>query len=181
MNQIKLNDFDLLVSKFKDKSGLITATVISKKGIARSETPQYRKDLLQMAVTQGHAWSNGKHPNHNKYGIYFNDKNRVKVVIEKTFDPSVLNSANFIDLPPHRLKNGLNTEEIESWNAHQVYWLSVYQLLCGFQIEGKINLELLPAWYYPDLKGEISDRFSKREATPTKPIPYRLVIFLDSG
>lgn len=142
----------------KDKSGLITATVISKKGIARSETPQYRRDLLQMAVEQGYASSNGKHPNHNKYGIYFNDKNRVKVIVEKTFDPSVLNSENFIDLPPHSLKNGLNIKEIESWNAHQKYWLSVYQLLCGFQIEGKINLELLPAWYYPDLKGEISLR-----------------------
>jgi len=156
MNQIKLNDFDLLVSKFKDKSGLITATVISKKGIARSETPQYRRDLLQMAVEQGYASSNGKHPNHNKYGIYFNDKNRVKVIVKKTFDPSVLNPENFIDLPPHSLKNGLNIKEIESWNAHQKYWLSIYQLLCGFQIEGKINLELLPAWYYPDLKGEIS-------------------------
>ena len=158
MNQIKLNDFDLFVSKFKDKSGLITATVISKKGIARSETPQYRRDLLQMAVEQGLAWSNGKHPTHNKYGIYFNDKNRVREIIEKTFDPSVLNPVNFIDLPPHSLKNGLNIKEIENWNAHQVYWLSVYQLLCGFQIEGKINLELLPAWYYPDLKGEISLR-----------------------
>ena len=70
--------------------------------------------------------------------------------------PSVLNPENFIDLPPHSLKNGLNIKEIESWNAHQKYWLSIYQLLCGFQIEGKINLELLPAWYYPDLKGEIS-------------------------
>jgi hypothetical protein len=156
MNQTELNDFDLLVSKFKDKSGLITATVISKKGIARSETPQYRRDLLQMAVEQGYASSNGKHPNHNKYGIDFNDKNRVKVIVEKTFDSSVLDPVNFIDLPPHSLKNGLNIIEIESCNAPQVYWLSVYQLLCGFQVEGKINLELLPAWYYPDLKGEIS-------------------------
>jgi hypothetical protein len=156
MNQNKLNDFDLLVSKFKDKSGLITATVISKKGIARSKTPQYRRDLLQMAVEQGYASSNGKHPTDNKYGIYFNDKNRVRVIVEKTFDPSALDPINFIDLPPHSLKNGLNIKEIENWNAHQVYWLSVYQLLCGFQIEEKINLELLPAWYYPDLKGEIS-------------------------
>jgi hypothetical protein len=83
MNQIKLNDFDLLISKFKDKSRLITATVISNNNIARSETSQYRRDLLQMAVEQGYASSNGKHPNHNKYGIYFNDKNRVREITKK--------------------------------------------------------------------------------------------------
>jgi hypothetical protein len=156
MNQTKLNDFDLFISKFKDKRGLIIATDISKKNIARSETPQYRRDLLWMAVEQGLARSNKKQPTDNKYGIYFNDKNRVRVIVEKTFDPSALDPVNFIDLPPHSLKNGLNIKEIENWNAHQVYWLSVYQLLCGFQIEEKINLKLLPAWYYPDLKGEIS-------------------------
>ena len=152
MNQIKLNDFDLLVSKFKDKSGLITATVISKKGVARSETPQYRRDLLQMAVEQGYASSNGKHPNHNKYGIYFDVENRPKVVIEITFDPSVLNQANIIDLPPRRLKVGLNTEEIKKWNAHKEDWTDIYQLLCGFQVEGKINLKLLSAWYCPNTR-----------------------------
>ncbi|WP_310428597.1 hypothetical protein [Chamaesiphon sp. VAR_48_metabat_135_sub] len=156
MNQTKLNDFDLFISKFKDERGLIIATDISKKNIARSETPQYRRDLLWMAVEQGLAQSNKKHPTDNKYGISFNDKNRVRVIVKKTFDPSALDPVNFIDLPPHSLKKGLNIKEIENWNAHQVYWLSVYQLLCGFQIEEKINLELLPAWYYPDLKGEIS-------------------------
>ena len=61
------------------------------------------------------------------------------MVLEITFDPSVLNP-NIIDLPPRRLKNVLNTKEIETWNANKESWTCVYQLLCEFQIEGKINI-----------------------------------------
>jgi hypothetical protein len=140
---------------------LITATVISKKGIARFETPQYRRDLLRKAVTQGKAWSNSKHHTHNKYGIYFNAKDSVNPAVEITFDPSVLNHINIIDLPPHRIKNGLNTQEIEIWDCHKETWTGIYQLLCGFQIEGKINLNLLPKWYYPHIREEISTKANK--------------------
>lgn len=152
MIEIKPNDFTLLVSKFKNESGLITATDVNKKYIARTETSQYRRDLLHMAVVKGLAWSNGKHQNHNKYGIYFNAENRVNVVIERTFDPSVLSHPNIINLPPRRMKIGKNAKEIGKWNREKEHWIDIYQLLCGFQHEGEINLKLLPDWYCTDLK-----------------------------
>jgi hypothetical protein len=149
MNQDNVNDFDLLISKFKDVRGLITATVIREKNIARSETAQYRRNLLASAVNGGYARHNGKLPNQNKYGIYFNDGCGINTVVERTFDLSVLGHPIFLDLPPRRLKTDLN---IEHWNSQKEHWIDVYTLLCGSQINGKINLELLPNWYHADLK-----------------------------
>jgi hypothetical protein len=161
MIEIKSNDFTLLVSKFKNESGLITATTLHNKHIAKSESRQYKRDLLQMAVTKGLAWSNGKHPNHNKYGIYFNTENRSKFVVEKTFDPCVLNSLNIIDLPPRLMKTRMNIEGHEYWNRKKEHWTDVYQLLCEYQNEGKINLNLLPERYIDEKKQLIS--FQARE------------------
>jgi hypothetical protein len=161
MTEIKPDDFTLLVSKLKDISGLITATDVHNKHIAKFETRQYKRYLLQMAVTKGLAWSNGKLPSDKKYGIYFNAENRVDVVIEKTFDPCVLDSPNIIDLPPRIMKMSINIEKHEYWNTQKEHWTDVYQLLCGYQNEGKINLNLLPESYIDEKKQLIS--FQARE------------------
>jgi hypothetical protein len=151
MNQV--NDFDLLISKFKGKSGLITATTIREKGIARNENAQYRRSLLASAVIAGYAQHNGELPTHNKYGIYFNTEDRANPAVGRTFDPSVLNHSDVTNFPPRRLKTSSN---IEYWNRHKALWVDIYALLCGFQLNEKINLELLPAYYHPDLKQVVS-------------------------
>ncbi len=154
------SNFTVFIEKFKNSKGLVNATTINKAGIARTENPQYRRNLLAHAVNQGIAWSNGKHHTHNKYGIYLN-KDEEDMGVEITFDPSVLNNPNIINLPPRRLKNGLNIKQIETWNAHKESWTYVYQLLCGVQIEGKINSKLLPKWYHSDLINGVSTKAEK--------------------
>jgi hypothetical protein len=148
------------IEKFKNSTGLVKATMLQNAGIAKKEKSQYQRNLLAQAVKNGIAWSNGEPCTYNKYGIYFH-KDVEKVVLEITFDPSVLNNPNIIDLPPRRLKNVLNTKEIETWNANKESWTCVYQLLCGFQIEGKININLLPKWYYPNFRKGVSTKAEK--------------------
>lgn len=148
------------IEKFKNSTGLVKATMLQNAGIAKKEKSQYQRNLLAQAVKNGVAWSNGEPYTHNKYGIYFHNDVE-KVVVERTFDPSVLSNPNIIDLPPRRLKNVLNTKEIETWNANKESWICIYQLLCGVQIEGNININLLPKWYYPSLRKEVSIKAEK--------------------
>jgi hypothetical protein len=147
------SDFIKFTEKFKSSKGLVNSTMINKARIAREQSSQYRRNLLAHAVSKGMAWSNDKHYTHNKYGIHFNAEDRVNLAVESTFDSSVLNHPNIIDLPPRRLKNSSN---IEHWNRQKEEWIEIYILMCSFQLNGKINLELLPAWYHHDLKKIVS-------------------------
>jgi hypothetical protein len=161
MTDFESNYFKL-IEKFENYIGLVNATMLQNARIAKKEGSQYHRNLLEQAVKNGIAWRNGELYTHNKYGIYFH-KDVEEVVLERTFDPSVLNNPNIIDLPPRRLKNVLNTKEIETWNANKESWTCVYQLLCGVQIEGKIkiNINLLPKWYYPSFINAVSTKAEK--------------------
>jgi hypothetical protein len=159
MTDFESNYFKL-IEKFENYIGLVNATMLENARIAKKEGSQYHRNLLEQAVKNGIAWSNGELYTHNKYGIYFH-KDVEEVVLERTFDPSVLNNPNIIDLPPRRLKNVLNTKEIENWTANKESWTCIYQLLCGVQIEGKININLLPTWYDSDFIKGVSTKAEK--------------------
>jgi hypothetical protein len=154
------SDYFKFIEKFENSTGLVKATMLQNARIAKKEKSQYHRNLLAEAVKNGVARSNEKPCTHHKYGIYFHEDIE-KVVVEITFDPSVLTHPNITDLPPRILKPVLNTKEIENWTANKESWTYIYQLLSGFQIEGKININLLPKWHYPSFIKAVSTKAEK--------------------
>jgi hypothetical protein len=149
-----LNHVEWLVEKFREHFGEIKARdVRDKYSIKRGERfiklpdAEYRK-LLELAVINGRAYSNGRPASCKKYAIYFNSINSSSDN-EKLFDKELLLDPRIIDLPPksefYRV-GVVDARSLECWVETKTYWTYLYQLICGFQKEGKVNLDVLPDW-----------------------------------
>jgi hypothetical protein len=141
------SDFIDLLDKFKNHKGLITATDVNKKNIAReAETSQYRRNLLAHAVSEGLAWSNGENSTHNKYGIYFHAAEESNQKKEYFFDPIVLTSPLMVDMPPRECLNGgigVSVYKYALWLHYKEEWTEVYRALCLYQNGQEITAKRL--------------------------------------
>ncbi len=134
------SDFKELCDKFKNHKGLVTATDVNRKNIGRTETSQYRRDLLNRAIEERLAWSNGKNSTHNKYGIYFNVAEDSKQTKEYFFDSAVLLHPMIINMPSreHPIHH-LFTYRHALWVQVKEEWTEVYRALCVYQDRGGIT------------------------------------------
>ncbi len=138
-----LNHVEWIVVKFGGHVGEIKARDVRNKCPHKLPDAEYRK-LLELAVRNGRAYSNGRPANHNKYAIYFNSINSSSDN-EKLFDKELLLDPRIIDLPPEFYRvRVVNARSLQYWVETKAYWTYLYQLICGFQKEGKVNLDILP-------------------------------------
>jgi hypothetical protein len=137
------SDFLNLVDKLKHHKGLVTATTVKHKNIARGKgLSQYRRNLLARAVAEGFAWSNGNDSTHNKYGIFFNSIEYSNK--EYFFDRSVLTNPLMINLPPREyLDWDLSYFERTLWVQVKEEWTEIYRALCMYQNGKEITAESL--------------------------------------
>lgn len=141
------NHVNWLVEKFGSSSGEIKASDIRKKGSSNIPNKKYR-ELLELAVKQRLAYSNGKPVNHNKYGIHFNSSNSFSNN-ERLFDRELLLHPRMVNLPLRWYRLGsVDARNLQCWNETKAQWMYLYQLICSYQKE-KINLEILPQWFDP--------------------------------
>jgi hypothetical protein len=126
------SDFADLIDKLKDHKGLVTATTVNNKNIARTKTPQYRRDLLLRAVKDGYAWDNWKDSTDNKYGIYFANVENSR---QKCFFDHVVLMDNLIgDMPPAIFLDwGLSLYQCKLWEVLKAEWIEVYKAFCLHQ------------------------------------------------
>jgi hypothetical protein len=126
------SDFADLIDKLKDHKGLVTATTVNNKNIARTKTPQYRRGLLLRAVKDGYAWDNWKDSTDKNYGIYFaNVENSHN---EYFFDSTVLMDELIVDMPPRIFLNwGLSIWQCKQWEVLKAEWIEVYKAFCLHQ------------------------------------------------
>jgi hypothetical protein len=127
------SDFADLIDKLKDHKGLVTATTVQNKNIARGkDLAQYRRDLLACAVKDGYAWDNWKRSTDNKYGIYFAnvENSRQKCF----FDHVVLMDDLIGDMPPAIFLDwGLSLCQCKKWEVLKAQWIEVYKAFCLHQ------------------------------------------------
>jgi hypothetical protein len=134
-----LNHVEWLVEKFERHVGEIKASDVRKKGFSKISYEEYRK-LLELAVKNKQAYSNGRPVSHNKYAIYFNSGNSF-------FDDELLLDTRIANLPPESCQIlTVDGEKLKSWYETKTYWTYVYLLFCGLQKEGKVDLDILPDW-----------------------------------
>jgi hypothetical protein len=127
------SDFADLIDKLKDHKGLVTATTVQHKNIARGkDLAQYRRELLACAVKDGYAWDNWKRSTDNKYGIYFAnvENSRQKCF----FDHVVLMDDLIGDMPPAIFLDwGLSMWQCKKWEVLKAEWIEVYKAFCLHQ------------------------------------------------
>ncbi len=139
-----LNHVEWLVEKFWEHVGEIKARDVRNKCPIKLLDAKYR-ELLELAVINRRAYSNGKPANDNKYAIYFNSSN-LSLDNEKLFDKELLLDPRMRDLPPRFYRVGVDAVSLNCWFETKTYWTYLYQLICGFQKEGKVNPDILPDW-----------------------------------
>jgi hypothetical protein len=136
------SDFLDLIDKLTDYDGIATATIVNDKNIARTQVPQYRRDLLACAVGKGLAISNGRNPDDKKYGVLFNSTDNSNGV--RFFDSAVLMSPLITDMPPSIYLDGdLHIWHEKLWEVCKAQWTEVYMAFCMYQCEGKISTKNL--------------------------------------
>lgn len=149
-----LNHVEWLVEKFGGYVGEVKASDVRKKGSSKILYEEYRK-LLELTVTNGLAYSNGKPVIHNKYAVYFNSSNSSSDN-GKLFDKELLLDPRIIDLPLksefYRVADVVNSRSLQCWVETKAHWTYLYQLICGFQKVGKVNLDILPDCLDPHTK-----------------------------
>jgi hypothetical protein len=137
------SDFLDLLAKLKNHEGLITATIVQNKNIARGkDLAQYRRDLLAHAVGKGLAISNGRNPDDKKYGVLFNSTDNSNG--GRFFYQAVLMDELIVDMPPRIFLDwGLSIEQCKKWEVLKAEWTEVYMAFCMYQCEGKISTKNL--------------------------------------
>jgi hypothetical protein len=140
------NHVEWLVKKFGDHISEVKARDVRNKCPVKLLDAEYRK-LLELTVTNGRAYGNGKSAKDNKYAIYFNSSNS-STDNENLFDKELLLHPGIIDLPSRFYRvyrvGVLDARSLECWVETKTYWTYLYQLICGFQKKGKVNLDILP-------------------------------------
>jgi hypothetical protein len=153
-----LNHVEWLVDKFGDWVGEIKASDVRGKGSNNISYAEYRK-LLELVVTSGRAYSNGKYANHNKYAIYLNSSNSSSGN-EKLFDKELLLHPGIIDLPSKFYRvyqvGVVDARSLQCWVETKTYCTYLYQFFCGVQKEGKVNLNILPNYLDTHTKKSLS-------------------------
>jgi hypothetical protein len=149
------SEYDRIINLFKDEKGLITATLIREKGIARDQDSKYRRNLLRQVIDRKEhaAWSNGRESTDNKYGIYFNIDDSSD---DYLFTPYFLFELSEIKFSLQILiPNELSVDQLKLLNHFQVEYVETCKAFCRYQEEGNIQKTDFPDIWSKDIKDYI--------------------------
>jgi hypothetical protein len=146
------SEYDRIINLFKDEKGLITATLIREKGIARDQDSEYRRNLLRQVIDRKEhaAWSNGRESTDNKYGIYFNIDDSSG---EYLFTPYLLFTLSRIEFPLLLLISEKLTEDQSILlSKFQHEYVETCKAFCRYQGEKNVVKNDLPEIWDKDIK-----------------------------